>query len=839
MRITSGIGSELRHTLRGLRRSPGFTLVAILSLALGIGANMAIFGVVKSLLFTPLSVAAPEELFLVTWKRDGDFDISQYGSTGYQDPATGLSYRSNLSYPIYRALRAAAPEGARLFAFSFLRGVSVAMGDQPALLAGGALADAAYFSVLRVGMELGRPFTEADDVPGAPLVAVLSHSFWMRAFGGDPDIVGKTVRVNGNPAEVVGVTSAGFGGMSQGGFFPQTEITVPLSSQPTVSEGIGFGEDPFSSERIFWLRVMARIPKGGSEATVEQALGRVLRDYPSPLLTGDGYLPALRLLPGARGSQPIRAERARLLYFLLGVVGIVLLIACVNLAGLTLARGVARQRELAVRRALGVGRLRLVRQMLLEGLVLSAGGAGLGILLTVAGGEFLRDLLTGSVGFGAFGDVEMSLALDPVVLLVAVCLTVVATLSFSLLPAVRLSGVDPGTWLKPRGAGGDSPRLTIGRVLIAGQIAISVPLIVAAALFLKTMNNLSATELGFEPRGLALFQVDPAFTHLEPEQYGDLYLELLAALEELPGVASATLMENALMGGIVSNTRVEVDGEERPLYRNAVGPAFVETLGIELVAGRVPGRQDGGDTPRVGAVNRAAVRELFQGENPVGRILHLGSSDVRIIGIVGDTPYQSRRDEVPPTIFESALQRSGYGGHHIVLRTNVPARRLEPEVRDLVARIHPDLPVPELRTQTGIMAESSARERVFTQLLTLFGLFALLLASIGLYGVTSYAVTRRTSEIGVRVAVGARGGQILWMVLRQVAILAGIGLLVGVPMSLALGPLVGSLLFGVAPTDPITVALAGVTMAGVALVAGLLPALRASRLDALEALRTE
>jgi len=839
MGMTSGIGSELRQALRGLRRSPGFTLVAVLSLALGIGANMAMFGVVKSLLLTPLPVDAPDELALVTWRREGEYRLSQYGSAGYDDPETGLNYNSNLSYPIYQAMREAAPAGARLFAFSFLRGVSVAIGDQPAILAGGVLADGAYFPVLRVGMELGRPFTEADDVPGAPLVAVLSHSFWMRAFGGDPDIVGKTIRVNGNPAEVVGVTRPGFQGLSQGGFFPQTEITVPLASQPRVYERIGSGQDLFSSEDLFWLRVLARVPEGVSKAAVEQALGRVLRDHPSPLLADDGYLPALRLLPGARGAQPIQAERARLLYFLLGVVGIVLLIACVNLAGLTLARGVARQRELAVRRALGVGRLRLVRQMVMEGLLLAGAGAGLGILLTVAGRSFLRELLSGSVGFGAFGDVEISLALDPVVLGIAVGLTVVATLGFSLLPAVRLSGVDPSAWLKPRGAGGDSPRLTVGRVLIAGQIAVSVPLIVAAALFLRTMNNLGATELGFEPRGLAIFQVDPAFTDLEPDQYGNLYLKLLAALEDIPGVSSATVMENALMSGITSNGRVEVDGESHMLYRNAVGPAFVETLGIELVAGRTPGRQDGGEAPRVGAVNQAAVQELFRGENPVGRILRAGGSDVRIIGVIGDTPYRNRRAEPPPTLFESALQRNGFGGHHIVLRTNVPAARLEPVVRDAVKRIHPDLPVPELQTQTGIIAKSNARERVFTRLLTLFGLFALLLASIGLYGVTSYSVTRRTSEIGVRVAVGARGGQILWMILRQVGILAGIGLLAGVPLSLALGPLVGSLLFGVAPMDPVLVALAGATMVGVALGAGLLPALRASRLDALQALRSE
>jgi predicted permease len=837
--MVQGLGSELRHVLRGLRRSPGFTLVAILSLALGIGANMAMFGVVKALLLTPLPVDRPEELSLVTWRSEARVKISQHGSTSYTDPATGLSYASSLSFPLYRALRENTPDGAQLFAFAFLRGVSVAVGDQPALLAGGALADGAYFSALRVGMSLGRPLTEADDVPDAPLVAVLSHAFWMRAFGGDPGIIGRTVRVNGNPAEVVGVTAAGFKGLSPGGFFPQTEITVPLASQPRVYPRMAPGVSLFSSQDIFWLRVMARIRSGVPEVSVEQALGRVFRDNPSPLRTEAGYLPALRLLPGDRGAQPVRSARARLLYLLLGVVGVVLLIACVNLAGLTLARGVARQRELAVRRALGVGRLGLVRPMFLEGLILSVAGTGLGLFLTVAGRGFLRDLLTSSIGHGAFGELEMNLALDPVVMSVGVGLAVAATMAFGLLPALRLSGVDPSAWLKPRETGTSHPRLTVGRVLIALQIAISVPLVVGAALFLRTMDNLGAVELGFDPRGLAVFRVDPGYTDLSEEEYGGLYLELTARLEELPGVTSVTVMENALMSDIISNTRVTVNGEERSLYRNAVGPAFLETLGIELLAGRVPGRQDDANAPAVGAVNTAAVRELFDGENPVGRILHLGHQDVQVIGVIGDTPYKRLRDPVPPTLYESALQQNGFGGHHVVVRSDVPVARLEPAVREAVHQVHPDLPVPELRTQTSIMAETGARERVFTQLLTLFGAFALLLASIGLYGVTSYSVTRRTSEIGVRVAVGARPPSILLLVLRQVAVLAGLGLLVGVPISLALGPLTGSLLFGVAPTDPLTVALAGGAMAGVALAAGFFPALRASRLDALRALRTE
>jgi predicted permease len=839
--MVAGMSSEFRYALRGLRKSPGFTTIAILSLALGLGANMAMFGVVKSLLLTPLPVDDPQELSLVTWRRDGDFTIHQFGSTGYRDPETGVNYRSNLSYPIYRALGEAAPEGVDLFAFSFLRGVSVALPGQPAFLAGGAMADAPYFTALRVPMVLGRPIRPADDVLDAPVVAVLSHSFWMRAFGGDPEIVGKSVRVNGRLAEVIGVTAPGFKGMSKGGFFPQTEITVPLHSQPLVAENVGSGDNLFTSQEMFWLRVMARIREGVHKGPVEQALGRTLATYQSPLLAADGLLPTLRLLPGERGAQPILETRARLLYFLLGVVGIVLLIACVNLAGLTLARGVARQREVAVRRALGVGRLALIRQMLLEGLILSGAGAGLGLFMAVAGRGVLRDLLTGSVGGGAFGDVEMNLAMDPAVISVGVGLAVVATLGFSLLPALKLSRLQPSAWLKPRGAGDSNPRLTVGRVLIALQIAISVPLLVGAVLFLKTMGNLGSVELGFDPRDLAMFQVDPAFTEMESEEYGDLYLDLLAEMERLPGVSSATLIGHALMGGIISNGTAMVNGEEHRIHWNAVGPGFLETLGLELVAGRVPGRQDALDSPLVGAVNETAVREIFNGESPIGRSLQFqtGGQDIRIIGVVKDMPYQSQRDAVPPTLFPSALQRNTYSGHHVVLRTNMPPAQLEPAVREAVYRVDPNLPVPELMTQTGVMAKTSAKERVFSQLLSLFGAFALLLASIGLYGVTSYSVTRRTSEIGVRVAMGAQGTQILWLILRQVAVLAGIGLVVGVLFSLALGPLVGSLLFGVAPTDPLMIALAGLTMVGVALGAGLLPALRASSLDPVLALQSE
>jgi predicted permease len=494
---------------------------------------------------------------------------------------------------------------------------------------------------------------------------------------------------------------------------------------------------------------------------------------------------------------------------------------------------------MAVRRALGAGRGRLVRSVLLESVVLSALGTVIGLGLVLAVDELLGALLTGSLGAGAFGDLDIRVEIDPRVLAATALTGVAATLLFGLLPALRLSGVDPGAWLKGRTAAAASPRLTVGRMLVAVQVGISLPLVVGAALFLRTVANLGAVELGFDPTSVATFPLDPGYTNRPPEENARLYQEVLASLQEVPGVSSVTLMENVLMSGVVSNGSLTVGDRTVILYRNAVGPALIETLGMRLLAGRMPGLQDGPDAPRIGVVNETAVRELFAGASPVGSTLDTGSQQVRIVGVVNDTPYRSQRSEVPPTLYESALQRDGYGGHNVVLRTDVPVALLEGPVREAVYRVDPDLPVARIRSQTEIMAQSTARERVFTQLLTLFGGFALFLAAIGLHGVTSYSVTRRTNEIGVRVAVGARPGQILWMVLRQVVQLAAVGLVVGVPLSFWAAPIAGSLLYGVEPTDAATIVAGAVVMVLVAAGAGLLPAARAARLDAAVALSTE
>ena len=836
----AGLSQDVRYVFRTLHRSPGFTLVVVASLAIAIGANTSLFGVVRTLLLTPLAVERPEELKLLAWSREGNVPINNMGSTSYRDPETGASLQSNFTYPIVRALSDSAPSDVRLFAFAFLRGVSVAVSGEPAFLAGGALADGHYFSGLKVPMALGRPIVPADDVLGARVVAVLSHAFWMRAFGGDPSVINRTVRVNGVAAEIVGVTGRGFRGLSMGGIFPQTGITLPLAAQPKVYRRLSEETSLFTSDDIFWLRLMARVPAGTSAALVQQRLATTLRAGPSPLVGRDGRLPVLRLIDASHGAEPVRPAVARLLYLLLGVAGIVLLIACLNLAGLMLARGVGRQREMAVRTALGGGRARLVRQTLIEALVLSVGGAAAGLVLTVVGRDALRGLLIGSLGTGASADLDLQVSLDPTLFALAATLAAVAALASGLLPALRLSGADPIAWLTHRGMSGSAPHMKTGRALVAVQIAVSVPLVVGAVLFLRTLANLAAVELGFDPKGIASFQVDPFFTHLPEESHPRLYQELLARVLQVPGVRSATLVENAPLSGLVSSSTVDVDGKRVALYRNGIGPAFLETMGARLLEGRMPGLQDGPGAPRVGVVNQAAVRQIFGGRSPVGRLLRaVGRTEVQVVGVVNDMPYRNPRDPVPATLYESAFQRSAWGGYHVFVRTDVPVARLERPLRQAVAQVDPDIPVPRIREETEIIAQAGAKERAFTQLLTVFGAFALFIAAIGLHGMTSYAVTRRTSEIGVRMAVGAAPGRILWMVLRQVVVLAGIGLVVGVPAALAAAPLVGSLLYGVAPGSPGTIAAVALVMVTVAVGAGLVPALRAAGLDPVEALRRE
>lgn len=496
---------------------------------------------------------------------------------------------------------------------------------------------------------------------------------------------------------------------------------------------------------------------------------------------------------------------------------------------------------MAVKRALGAGRARLVRGLLMEGLLLATAGGTGGLVLTFWSRKALTTILTAGIGTAPLAAQPLELSVDPSLVAATFGLAMVAALLFSLLPALRLTRGSAGAEMKHQVVGAPTPKLTIGRLLVALQIGASIPLVVGAMLFLRTLANLGAVELGFNPHGVVFFRVDPAKAVVDPVAQAAMYQNLLNRVQSISGVTSASLVENVLLSGWTSNTRMTIGAEKTEFspYANAVGPGFLDTMGMRLIAGRAIGVQDRTGAPDVGVLNQTAAKAMFGETAPIGQVVSAFQRKIEIVGVVSDSLYDKQRGAVRPTMFDSALQRAGYGGHHIVLRTTVPVDAIEPELRRAVADVSRDLPVPQIKTQVAQMQESTIRERVFTQVLTMFGGFALLLACIGLHGVTSYSVARRTSEMGIRLALGAQRRQVLWLVQRQVLLLAVAGVLIGVPLALLAAPFVGSLLFGVAPTDYAVIAIAAAVMLLVATGAGLMPARRAANLDPLKALRTE
>jgi predicted permease len=837
-KLLNGLVMDVRQVWRGLMNSRAFTAVAVLSLAIGIGANASIFSVIRTLLLDPMAVPAPEELSLVYWTQPGLSNLSSMNSSGHQAPGSTVSYRSNVSYPIYQSMRRAAPAGMELAAFNFLREVTVAIGEQPALMAGGALADGHYFSVLRPGMHLGRPIGIADDQAGAPLVAVLSHAFWQRAFGGDPSILGRQIRVNGINAQVVGVTAPEFRGLSKGGFFPQTDVTVPLSSVGELQPRWGDGTPLMASDRFHWLRVLVRQKEGTDTVAATAPLASVIPGHVQPFVTGETAPAQVMLMDASRGLDQTRPEMRRMLYVLMGVVGVVLLIACVNLAGLMLARGVARQQELAVRRALGASRVRLIRSLLVEGFILAIMGGVAGVLLTIWSSGLLANALTTGLATSPFGRQPLEVSVDLSLVATTFLLSLVAALFFSLLPAARLTRVSQATHLKQQGSQTAAPRMLLGRVLVAVQVGISVPLLLCALLLLRTVANLGAVDMGFQPEGISYFRLDMTATRLAEAEQRALYQQVLNAAQAVPGVTSVSSIENVFISGLTSNTNATINGQNKSIFTNAIGPGFFETMGMRVLAGRAPGLQDVAGAPPVGVLNETGARHLFGDGPAVGQTVPLGRRQVQIIGVVSDSLYDGQRAGVRPTLFDSALQRAGYTTH-ILVRSAAPVEQLAPELKRAVASVSLALPAPEVRSQLSQIEDRIGRERVFANLLTIFGGFALLLASIGLHGVTAYSVSRRTNEIGVRMALGAEPRQVLWLVQRQVAWLGLAGLVVGVPLGYLAAPLLSTLLFGIAPSDARTMVMAAAVMLSVALLAGYLPARKAARMNPLTALRRE
>jgi len=830
---------EIRSGLRALAKTRGFTAVTVLSLALGIGVNTAVLGVARAVLLQPLPVPDPDRLVTAYWWRsDMVSGLRQMNSGGYKDASTGRMLSSSYDYGSYTAVRDSVASKADVFAFTFLRQMNVSTDGQP-VVGGGMLVSGNYFSAMGVPMHLGRGIEPADDRADAEPAAVLGYGLWQRAFGGDPAALGKIVRVNGRPFTVIGVTARGYFGVSNGGFFPPADLSVPLAAQRLVSpRWTPETGSLFAAEEVLWLRIMARLKPGVSRSQLQAAMSSAyalhLAGSSSDALRG-AKTPDITLVDGARGLESMRQSLETPLLMLAGVAALVFLIACVNVASLVLARGVARQREFWIRLALGAGRARLVRQMLVESLLLAGAGGLLGALIAVWGARVMVFTLTGS------SPNAIEVELNGWLMLLAGCVSALAALGFGLFPAFKLTPRENADMMRQTGVGAAAPRLRAGRLLVLIQVAVSVPLIVGAALFLRTIYNLASVDLGFQPRGVLVFRMDPTLNGYDEARAKVLFRDVLTRLESVPGVRGGTLVENSLVSGWVSNTSFAAGtNPPKSMLMNRVGPGFFETIGLPLVAGRGIGLQDSDSGRPVGVINEAGAKAFFGGTSPLGQQLRMGRAQrtIEIVGVARDSKYDSLKKNPQPIIYLPYFQSTGLGAMFVAVKAPTDDA-MQGRLRAAVAEVDREVPATDMKSQTRVIDETIGSERALTMLLVFFGVFALLLACIGLHGVTAYAVARRTSEIGIRVALGANRANVLWLILRQVIVLTTGGLIIGVPAAAVASRAAGAMLYGVTPADPWSVSVGAAILFVVALAAGFVPAHRAARLNPLVALRRE
>jgi predicted permease len=826
--------------MRRLRASPGFAAVAILSLGLAIGANVIVTAVARAVLFDPLPVNRPTELGFLDWSRTVDDRVSNIGATNMRDPGDGLTYTSNVSTPAYRLIQDTTPPGAQVAAFAPVPAVSVGAEGQPSTIVAGLLASGDYFRVVQPGLTMGRALDDRDDRPDAETAAVISHALWSSAFARAPDVLGATLLVNGRAVRIVGVTAAGFRGLAA----TPTAITLPLSAQPWVAPAWTPESGSLSASDLSqWLRVVIRMPDQASRPAWTSALNATLGRYVVDAHLAESISVAAvhaRIVPGARGldqSHPTRTRTETSISILAIATAVVLLLACVNLAGLMLARGLASERELAVRAALGASRWRLARLVLVESATLSAAGTMTGLIVALAGRRALLAALTSGLG-----TTVADYPLDVRELVVTAALATATTILVALVPAWRLSTRRDKAHALSGASQRVAPRLRTAHALLVLQIAVSVPLVAGAALLIGTVRNLHDVNLGFHPDGLVVFNLRTT-APVDRRESAVAFERVRSSLERMPGVASATLAENALVSGVSSNTTATVDGAPVRMWMNATGPRFFETMAIPLVAGRLARA----GTSEV-VVNETAARTVFHGA-ALGRRFSASyfdvmsrtvrQKDVVVTGVVADTRYASLRDAIRPTFFDDVSQRPSTRGIAVIVRASRPAAAIEQPIRTIVSSVAPPFSVADYTSQLAQIDDTIARERVFATTLTGFGAAALVLAGIGLYGVMSYATVRRTREIGVRLALGATRSHVRRLVLRQVAVLGLAGVVIGAPAAIAAGPLLGSLLFGLTARDPRVLIAAAAVMLLATIVAGWLPARRAAALDPNEAIRKE
>jgi predicted permease len=827
---------DIRLAVRGLRRSPLFAAVAILSLALGIGANTAIFTLIDQILLRKLPVQRPDELVMLY--QEGPHMGSNMGSRAH-------------SYPMYQEFQKRAEPFADVLARRLLS-ASVSIDNQTERV-DAELVSGNYFTLLGVRPAAGRVFNSAEDdqiYSGHP-VAVLGYDYWARRFNRDPGVVGKKILVNNYPMTIIGVSAAGFAGLDPA---RAPEIRVPIQMKPVLApewEWVHM-DDP----RARWVQIFARLKPGYTVESARapmQGLFLQLRAHEMTLegaknwsaYMRDRFMQGqLRVESAAIGYSALRNDFSKALIVLMSMVGLVLLIACANVANLLIARAFMRQREIAVRLSIGASRGQLVRQLLVESLVLSCAGGAAGVFLSVA---LTRGLLALMPTGGS------PLLVEPMpdlrILSFTLGLTLVTGIVFGLLPALRASKPDTwGTLKDTVGAvAGSGGSLFVRKGLVSVQVALSFLLLFGAGLFVRSLQNLQGTDTGIRLDNLVTFQLSPALSGYDDQRTFNFYQQLLERLRSSPGIVSAATAQVPLLAGNEwdSSMRVEdheaKDGENMQMFMNSLSPGYFQTMHIPFLEGRDFTRLDAKRESTVAIVNRKFAEQFFPGKSAVGKRLGWGGGpqaklNVEIIGVVENSLYEGPREGVRRQVF---VPNFGNGGVAFYVRTQAASDSVYTLIRNEVKQLDASMPVYEMKTLEGQLDETLLSDRLIATLSGAFGLLATLLASVGLYGVMAFVVARRRKELGLRLALGAARGGVLWLVMREVILLLAIGLAIGVPAAIGAGRFVSTQLYGVQPNDPWMAIATIAVLAVVSAAAGLIPARRASRIDPILALRYE
>jgi predicted permease len=838
--MMTGLVQDVRYGLRQLRKSPGFTLVAVLTLALGIGANTAIFSLINAVMLRTLPVRDPHQLVLLRWSAHHDPSTHVgYNWSGCPDNSPAVTAGScSFSYPIFEQIRSEQNVFSGLFAFALAQ-VPVRVDGHPSE-ARGVFVSGDFFPTLGTHAVVGRMLGPSDDLASAAPALVLAYDYWQRQFGSDRSVLGKPIVLNGFPFTVAGVAAPGFVGLDTG--FP-TDFWLPFSFQPSVSPDLPKKVDAAA----VWVWMGARLKPGVTTAQAESDLSgifaRSAANGPDAIFKPEDA-PRIDLPSAARGLYTLRREFSKPLFLLLIAVGIILLIACANVAGLMLARATARRREMAVRFALGAGKWRIIRQLLTESLMMAVAGGALGTVLAYWGAYSLTAFLSANW----WAPLDIDVHPDARVLGFTLGVSMLIGILFGLAPAFRSVRADLTRGFKEDSGStssslrGRSRRFGTGNLLVVVQVSLSILLLAGAGLLVRTLVNLETLDVGFDTRNVLLFELNPELGGYKGKQVQSLYTDLQSRLAALPGVTSVSYSMTSLLSGANMTTsfgntpsRANMETGELP-----VGSTFFETMHIPLLAGRTFAAADyGPDTkPKALIVNQRFARRLFGKENPLGRIVTEGDSktaDWQIVGVVGDAKYQAVRAEIMPTAYVPLKE----GWAAFELRTARDPKGLISLVRNAVSGVNGNLSPSDITTQTDQIDRDLYQERLFAWLSSLFGLLALALACVGLYGLLSYDVVCRTREIGIRMALGAQQRAVLRMVVGQGIVLAVAGAVVGMLVAFAATRYLATLLYGVKPIDAVTFVGVVMLLTLVALLACYIPARRATKVDPMVALRYE